>query len=67
MSDTDEAQEPQPLLLSAKLAASLLGITDRQLRHLVDDGQLPDVRIKNRTFIPSASVREFVENVRQSA
>lgn len=66
MNDTDEVQE-QPLLLSAKLAASLLGVTDRQLRHLVDDGQLPDVRIKNRMFIPSASVHEFVESVRKSA
>lgn len=66
MDNTDEVPDP-PLLLSAKIAARVLGVTDMQLRHLVAEGRLPDVRIKNRMFIPSASVHEFVESIRASA
>lgn len=66
MSHPLDGSEP-PLLLSAKLAAELLGVSEMHVKHLVDTGALPGTRIKRRLFIPSASVREFVENVRQSA
>lgn len=60
---TDE----EPLLFSAKLAAKALGISEMQVKHLVEDGRLPATRIKNRMFIPSASIREYVESVRRTA
>ncbi|WP_310962103.1 helix-turn-helix domain-containing protein [Nocardioides terrisoli] len=56
-----------PLLLSPKLVAKSLGISEMQVKHLVDGGQLPSTRIKNRTYIPAESVREYVENIARSA
>lgn len=65
--DHTVSTEQAPLLLSAKLAAKALGISEMQVKHLVDDQVLPATRIKNRTYIPSESVREYVENIRRSA
>lgn len=66
------ATEDGPLLLSIKHVASLLGLSEWQVRGLVNEGSLPATRVpptgpKRRMYIPAASVAEYVAGISESA
>ena len=46
----------QPLLLSCKQAAALLGLSSRSIFNLMRDGRLHRVRIGNRTLVRRTDV-----------
>jgi hypothetical protein len=56
-------EDSGPLLLSLKLVAERLGLSEWQVRGLIDDGTLPAERIKNRIYVPAGSVVEYVEAI----
>lgn len=66
------AIEDGPLLLSIKRTASLLGLSEWQVRGLVEEGTLPATRVpptgpKRRIYIPAAAVSEYVASISESA
>lgn len=67
MNQTASAVSKDPLLLSVKRAAEELGLSSWQVKQLVDAGTLPSTRVGRRIFIPTASVSDYVENVRATA
>lgn len=68
MGEQEAVQTGDPLLLSIKLAADLLGVGIGTVERMVDDATLPHTKIANRRYIPSESVREYVAGIaRRSA
>lgn len=63
---TDEARR-RPLLLSYKKAAEVLGLSEWQVRGLVDDGVLAGDQIRNRRYVTNSSVLEYVAGIESRA
>ncbi|HLT70075.1 MAG TPA: helix-turn-helix domain-containing protein [Acidimicrobiales bacterium] len=51
----------EPLLLSAADAARALGISERHLYDLLDEGALPEVRLGRRRLVPRRALDLLVE------
>jgi excisionase family DNA binding protein len=51
----------EPLLLSAKETAKLLGISERTLFTLTKAGDVPHIRIGRRIMYPRTSLVEWIE------
>lgn len=56
-----------PLLLHIREAAKVLGISQSQLRKVVDAERIRNERIANRIYIPEAAIAEYIESIGQSA
>jgi len=65
MSNLPDGQ--QPLLLHISAAAEALGLTIAQVRGLCDEGLLPATTIKRKTYIPAASVGDYVRGIRAAS
>lgn len=52
---------PEPLLIGAKVAASMLGISARSLWALTNAGAIPVVRLGRRTLYSPAALRSWIE------
>ena len=50
----------RPLAVDLKTAAKLLGISDRNLHSLKQDGEIPHVRIGNRVLFSIESLKTFI-------
>ncbi|WP_082162133.1 helix-turn-helix domain-containing protein [Mycolicibacterium chubuense] len=64
--DRDQLSEqsttrPDRLLYSVKEIQSKLSVSRSTLYHLLDEGQLPSVRIGRRRFVTAAALTEFVK------
>lgn len=59
--ETPSYSEPdqQPLLLSVRQAARLMGVGTTLCWELVNSGQLPSVRLGRRVLIPRAAVERL--------
>lgn len=64
VSPSNLQEQEEPLLIHIAVAAAVLGLTIRQTRGLCEDGALASTVIKRKTYIPAASVREYVEGIR---
>lgn len=53
----------QPLLDHVSIAAEKLGLSEYQVRKLVDKGLLPGQKIGGRLYIPAKSIREYVDRI----
>lgn len=61
------AQNTEPMLIKIKDAAVLLGISEWQVRRLIEAGELPSTRISNRLYLPLAAIKGYVDSIRESA
>lgn len=59
-------QGQQPLLLSVRQAASLLGVGTTLCWEMVHCGRLPSVRLGRRVLIPRAAVERLASSHRDS-
>jgi excisionase family DNA binding protein len=59
--DSAPGETIEPLALSIKDAARLLGLGRSTIYRLIGDGQLQIVKIGNRTLIKTSSIRSLVE------
>ena len=59
------AKTPEPLVLSIKEAARLLGLGRSSIYRLIGESQLETVKIGNRTLIRTSSVRSLVDPRKQ--
>jgi excisionase family DNA binding protein len=60
---------PTPIvekLLSYKQAGTLLGVTERTVWTLVDDGELPAVRFGRSVRIDPADLRAFIDRAKSA-
>lgn len=57
--------EQQPLLVSCREAAQMLGISQRTLWTLTDRGELPRVKFGQTVRYSVDDLREFIERKRQ--
>lgn len=55
------ATHPEALTYSVAEAARLLGVSERHLRNLIGRGELPVLRLGQRTMIPKVVVARLVE------
>lgn len=54
------APSAEPLLVSIREAAELLGISQRMTIKLVDAGELRSLKIGRRRLVPMAAVRDYI-------
>lgn len=55
-------REPmQPLLVSVKEAAALYNISLRHMIDLLDDGEIPSLKLGRRRMVPYAALVEHIE------
>lgn len=57
----------EPLLISLRKAAELLGLSEWQTRQLVDSGVIPSTRVSNRIYLPAEALRDYVTRISESA
>lgn len=57
------AQQDAPLLTHVNEAAELLGVSPYQVDLLITQGDLPSVRIGERTFVPTAAIHRYVAKI----
>ena len=62
---TDLVQSVAPLL-TYREAADVLGVTDRTVWKLVDQGDLPAVRFGRSVRIDPADLRAFIDSAKQT-
>lgn len=55
-----EASAPAPRLLSIPQAAAYLGVSAWALRHLIWEGQLPEVRVRRRVMVDVEDLQAFI-------
>lgn len=55
-----EASAPAPRLLSIPQAAAYLGVSAWALRHLIWEGQLPEVRVRRRVMVDVEDLQVFI-------
>lgn len=55
-----QASAPAPRLLSIPQAAAYLGVSAWALRHLIWDGQLPEVRVRRRVMVDVEDLQAFI-------
>lgn len=55
-----QTSDTEPMLLHIAVAAKRLGLSQHQVRHLVNDGTLPHQKVANRTYIPVRAIEEYV-------
>ncbi len=53
-----------PLLVPAREAARILGVSERTTRHLIYSGQLESVQIGTRRLVPVDALSEYVSRLR---
>lgn len=64
---TTEARSAlEPLLVPAREAARMLGISERTARHLIYSGALESVQIGTRRLVPTDALVTYVESLRST-
>lgn len=54
-------------LLHISLVQARLGLSEYQVKGLVERGDLPSTKIGRRTYIPTDAVDKFLENIRTAS
>jgi excisionase family DNA binding protein len=57
----DREPTPEPLLVSERAAAVVLGVSPRSIFNMIDRGEVIAVRIGKRKLISVASIHAFIE------
>jgi len=57
-----DSPAPEPLAVGRREAALMLGISERLLWTLTQEGQIPHVRIASRVLYPVAELRRWLED-----
>jgi excisionase family DNA binding protein len=63
MTNTETVQADTPPLLHIGVVASQLGLSVYMVKRLVDAGRLTSEQIGERTYIPAASVRGYIDSL----
>lgn len=50
-------------LIHIRLVAERLGLSEYQMRGLVERGVLPSTKVGNRTYIPTTAVDAYLESI----
>jgi excisionase family DNA binding protein len=56
-------EEIEPMLITIKKASETIGLSERQVRHLLDERRLRFVKIGARIMIPREALAEFVQSM----
>lgn len=54
--------KPDPLLLHIRTAAERIGLPLYQVRRLIESGELPHIKLANRTYVPEAALASFIQD-----
>src|SRR4051812_23601002 len=65
--DPETATSPLDPLMSIDEVAAVLRISERGVYRLISRGELPSVKVGNRTLIEPAALRSFIANQRQTS
>lgn len=49
------------LAVSLQGAAEAIGVSERTIRNLIDDGRLRSIKVNRRRLVPVDALREFLE------
>lgn len=62
----DGEQSPSPRFITAKTAASLLGLSRSRVYELMDEGVIPSARLGYRRMIPAAAFNALLDELQAS-